>query len=73
MAELRKRSATQYVPPISRGLVLLGLGRKAEAVAALAQAVDDHSTAMVYARVDPSLDGLREDAGFEGLVGRIKP
>jgi len=71
LAALKVR--TSYVPPISRGLVLLGLGRKAEAVAALAQAVDDHSTAMVYARVDPSLDGLREDAGFEGLVGRIKP
>jgi len=73
LAELRKRSATQYVPPISRGLVLLGLRRKPEAVAALVQAVDDHSTAMVYARVDPSLDGLRGDAGFQGLVGRIKP
>jgi DNA-binding winged helix-turn-helix (wHTH) protein/tetratricopeptide (TPR) repeat protein len=73
LAELRQRSATQYVPPISRGLVLLGLGRQAEAVAALKQSEDDHSTAMVYARVDPSLDPVRNDPAFQGLVGRIKP
>jgi DNA-binding winged helix-turn-helix (wHTH) protein/tetratricopeptide (TPR) repeat protein len=73
LAELRKRSGTQYVPPISRALVLLGLGRKAEALLALGQSVEDHSTAMVYARVDPSLDPLRGDAGFEALLRRIKP
>jgi len=73
LAELRKRSSSQYVPPISRGLVLLGLGRHAEAVAALGQAVDDHSTAMVYARVDPVLDELRKDPAFEQLLTRIKP
>jgi predicted Zn-dependent protease len=73
LAELRKRSTTEYVPPVSRALVLLGLGRKAEAIAALAQAEDDHSTAMVYARVDPSLDEVRADPAFQPLLARIKP
>jgi tetratricopeptide (TPR) repeat protein len=73
LAELKKRSASQYVPPISRGLVLLGLGRKAEALAALKQSEDDHSTAMVYARVDPLLDPLRGEPSFRALLSGIKP
>jgi tetratricopeptide (TPR) repeat protein len=72
LTELRQRSSSQYVPPISRGLVSIGLGRKPEAIAALAQAVDDHSTSMVYARVDPALDPLRDDPGFKALLARIK-
>jgi DNA-binding winged helix-turn-helix (wHTH) protein/tetratricopeptide (TPR) repeat protein/TolB-like protein len=73
LAELKKRSASQYVPPISRGLVLLGLGRKAEALAALKQSEQDHSTAMVYARVDPLLDPLRGDPEFQALLDKLKP
>ncbi len=73
LTELRSRSATNYVPPISRGLVLIGLGRDADAVTALAQAVQDHSTSMVYARVDPSLDPVRSDPSFQLLLSHIKP
>jgi DNA-binding winged helix-turn-helix (wHTH) protein/tetratricopeptide (TPR) repeat protein/TolB-like protein len=72
LADLRKRGLTQYVPPISRALILIGLGRKPEALAALGQAVEDHSTSMVYARVDPSLDALRSDPQFAALLTRIK-
>lgn len=72
LAELDRRSRSQYVPPISRALVLIGLGRKAEAIAALGAAVEDHSTSMVYARVDPVLDSVRDEAGFKELEGRIR-
>jgi DNA-binding winged helix-turn-helix (wHTH) protein/Flp pilus assembly protein TadD/TolB-like protein len=68
LEDLRRRSASQYVPPISRALVLAGLGRKDAALEALSQAVEDHSPAMVYAKVDPALDSLRGDPGFETLV-----
>jgi tetratricopeptide (TPR) repeat protein len=71
--QLRKRSASHYVPPDSRGLVLMGLGRKAEALTAFSQAVDDHSTTMVVARVDPMLDPLRGDPEFQALLDHIKP
>jgi tetratricopeptide (TPR) repeat protein len=73
LTELKSRSATQYVPPISRGLVLLGLDRKPEAITAFAQSVDDHSTSMVYARVDPALDAVRDDPAFIDLLTRLKP
>jgi len=72
LSGLKTRSSSQYVPPISRALVLIGLGRKPEALAALGQAVDDHSTSMVYARVDPSLDALRGDPAFVALLARMK-
>ena len=42
-------------------------------LAALAQAVDDHSTSMVYAGVDPALDSVRDDAAFVALLNRMKP
>ena len=66
------RATSHYVPPISRALVLIGLSRNAEAIEALGQVVDDHSTSMVYARVDTSLDPLRTDPAFQGLLGRMK-
>ena len=73
LTELRRRSGTHYVPPISRGLVLIGLGRLGEAETMLVHAVEDHSTSMVYARVDPSLDAVRNEPGFQTLVARLKP
>jgi DNA-binding winged helix-turn-helix (wHTH) protein/Flp pilus assembly protein TadD/TolB-like protein len=73
LARICKRSSTHYVPPTSRALILIGLGRKTEALKALSDAVDDHSTSMVYARVDPSLDPMRNDPGFQMLLSRIKP
>jgi DNA-binding winged helix-turn-helix (wHTH) protein/tetratricopeptide (TPR) repeat protein/TolB-like protein len=71
--QLRKRSASHYVPPDSRGLVLLGLGRRPEAMAAFAEAVDGRSTTMIVARVDPMLDSLRGDPAFQALLAHIKP
>lgn len=72
LAQLGKRSAKEYVPPISRALVLLGLGRKQQAMAELERSAEDHSTALVYARVDPSLDSVRGDPAFPALLAGIK-
>lgn len=72
LSDLKARGSSHYVPPISRALVLIGLGRNQEALVALGQAVDDHSTSMVYARVDPSLDVLRNDPEFVALLKRAK-
>ncbi|QHN03580.1 tetratricopeptide repeat protein [Granulicella sp. WH15] len=70
--QLRRRSTAHYVPSNSPGLVLLGLGRRQEAIAAFSEAVQDHSTTMVVAKVDPTLDSLRGDPAFEALLTHIK-
>ena len=73
LTQLNNRSASHYVPPDSRGMVLLGLGRKAEALTAFAEAVNVHSTTMIVARVDPMLDPLRGDPAFQALLDHIRP
>jgi hypothetical protein len=71
LQDLERRSASAYVPPISRALVLIGLGRRQQAIVALSQAVEDHSTSMVYAKVDPTLDPLRKEPAFQSLLTSV--
>jgi DNA-binding winged helix-turn-helix (wHTH) protein/Tfp pilus assembly protein PilF/TolB-like protein len=66
--DLQRRQDTSYVPPISRALVMIGLQRRQEAIIALGQTIQDHSTSMVYAKVDPTLDPLRNEAAFQTLL-----
>ncbi|HEY4356622.1 MAG TPA: winged helix-turn-helix domain-containing protein [Acidobacteriaceae bacterium] len=68
LRDLQAKSASKYVPPFSLALVDLGLNRKKDAITALKQAVDDRSTSMVYAKIDPSLDALRNDPEFAGVI-----
>ncbi len=68
---LNERSKNHYVPPFSNALVCIGLGDKAEALRWLEQAYEDHSTSMVYAKVDPILDPLRAEPRFQALLTRM--
>jgi hypothetical protein len=51
----------------------MALGQKSEAIDAAAEAMEDRSTSMVYARVDPSFDSLRSEPRFQQLLSGIKP
>ncbi|SNT44197.1 DNA-binding winged helix-turn-helix (wHTH) domain-containing protein [Granulicella rosea] len=72
LAELQARSASKYVPPFALALVYLGLDRRAEAIKALERSVEDRSTSMVYAKIDPSLDELRKDPEFAKIVAKMR-
>jgi len=72
VAQLNTKSASKYVPPFAIALVDLGLGKKNAALSELARSVDDRSTSMVYAKVDPSLDELRNDDEFKELLHRFQ-
>ncbi|MBZ5555949.1 MAG: protein kinase [Acidobacteriia bacterium] len=51
--------------------VLLALGRRDEALAGLEQAVDQRSERVLWLRVDPKVDDLRNEPRFQRLILRI--
>ena len=73
--EVRRRlhelSRERYVPPWELALVEIALGERERAFAELERAFDDAYWRMLYLRVDPKLDTLRDDPRFEALVGRL--
>jgi len=71
LKQLQSMSTSKYVPPFALALVYLGLNLKPEVIQALQQAVDDRSTSMVYAKIDPSLDELRSDPSFQAVVATM--
>jgi tetratricopeptide (TPR) repeat protein len=63
----------RYVSPYSLALVYAALGRKDDAFRELNRAVDERSSWMAYADVNPRLDSLRGDPRFEEVRRRIAP
>lgn len=61
-----------WVPPEYRAVVRLGLGEYDEAVALLETAYEERSAAVLFLEVDPLLDPLRGNAGFEALIERVR-
>ena len=69
--DLQSRYNARYVPPFSRALIYIGLADKEHALSELEKAAQDRSTALIYARVDPSLDSLRSSARFQDLISKM--
>lgn len=71
MEEVTRQARRSYVPayPIARGFA--GLGRTEEAFAWLEKAFEARSSFMPWLRLDPALDGLRQDERFADLVRRV--
>ena len=72
LKELTGRAKTHYVPPFSFALVYLGLGERENAMRWLLKAYDDHSTSMVYAKIDPILDPDSHRSAVTQILGRMK-
>lgn len=51
--------------------ILIALGRHDEALALLQRAIDQHSSRMLWLRVDPRVDPIRSDAKFQTLLAGI--
>ena len=72
LKQLQTMASAKYVPPFAIALVQLGLGNKPEAIKLLQQSVEDRSTSMVYAKIDPSLDALRSDPAFQSVIASMR-
>ncbi|MEO8072921.1 MAG: tetratricopeptide repeat protein [Acidobacteriota bacterium] len=72
LAELKERSARQYVPPYDIALIYTGLGETDRAFEWFEKAYADHSTEMIYFKVEPILSPLRSDPRYQNMLLRMK-
>ena len=71
LVELQAR-AGRYVEPYGMALICAALGDLEDALRWLEQAYQDHSVWLaLWVKVDPRLDVMREDAGFQDLLRRL--
>lgn len=61
----------RYVPALNRAMVLLGMQRHDEALAWLERALEERSSWLVSARVDPTFDSVRDHPRFQELLERV--
>jgi DNA-binding winged helix-turn-helix (wHTH) protein/TolB-like protein/Flp pilus assembly protein TadD len=71
LAALQKHATRQYVPPYDIALIYSGLGETDQAFKWLEKAYADHSTEMIYFKVDPMLESLRSDPRYQVLLRRM--
>jgi len=72
LARLDELSKTNYVSPYGVATVYAGLGEKAKAFEWLRRASAEHAGWVVYLKVDPKLDSLRQDRRFKDLLRSVR-
>lgn len=71
LAELQKLRATEYVDPYHLALFHDALGLREEAIGELQRACAENSSMLHMLRVDPKVDGLRQDARFDEILREV--
>jgi TolB-like protein/Tfp pilus assembly protein PilF len=71
LERLKQRSKQQYVSPFYIALVCAGLGESDEAVQWLQRAYSDRSNPIIFLKVDPEVDSLRSNEGFQKLLNQL--
>jgi serine/threonine-protein kinase len=71
LAELREMSQRQYISPYLFAIVYAGLGDKEQAFAWLDKAYQDRSFFLIWLKVEPLFDPLRDDPRFQDLLRRV--
>jgi tetratricopeptide (TPR) repeat protein len=69
--DLTKLAKQKYVAPYFFAGIYIGLGENDRAIEYLEKCYEEHSHWLIYLRIDPSMDGLRENQGFQGLLRRV--
>jgi eukaryotic-like serine/threonine-protein kinase len=68
LAELKELSHRRYVSPYGIAMIYAALGDKEQAFQWLERANEERNTELVFLRVDPRVDPLRDDPRFQELV-----
>lgn len=69
--QLLKLSTERYVPPHDIALIYNGLGSRDEALAWLERGFEPRDPKMVFLKVDPKWNNLRDDPRFQDLLRRV--
>jgi TolB-like protein/DNA-binding winged helix-turn-helix (wHTH) protein len=72
VSELRKRSATDYVPPSAIGNIYVGLNRREDALDEFERAFAQRDPWLVWLKVHPLYDEIRSHPRFQELIKRMK-
>jgi len=71
LAELREMAKRRYISPYLSAVVYVGLGDKEQAFTWLDKAYQDRSAPLLWLKVEPLFDPLRDDPRFQDLLRRI--
>ena len=69
--QLKERSQQTYVQPMWLAVIYVALGDKDQAFDWMQKAYEDRSAWLVYLKVDPLFDNVRQDARFTDLMRRV--
>ena len=69
--DLTELAKQKYVAPYYFAGIYLGLGEKERAIECLQKCYEEHSHWLIYLHLDPSMDDLRYNPGFQELLQRI--
>ena len=69
--QLKTKSAKTYISPFHVGAIYNGLGEKDQAFAWFNKALADRSGLLVYIKIEPEFDNLRNDPAYLDLMRRI--
>jgi eukaryotic-like serine/threonine-protein kinase len=69
--DLTKLAKQKYVAPYFFAGIHVGLGENDRAIEHLEKSYEEHSHWLIYLHIDPSMDNLRDNQGFQGLLRRV--
>jgi serine/threonine protein kinase/tetratricopeptide (TPR) repeat protein len=69
--DLTKLAKQKYVAPYFFAGIHIGLGEDERAIEYLQKCYEEHSHWLIYLHLDPSMDDLRDNPGFQDLLRRV--
>jgi hypothetical protein len=71
LTEMRELAKKRYVTAYGVALVYAGLGEKDQAFVWLQRGVEEHTHWLVWTKLDPRWNSLRDDPRFEQVLRRV--